>query len=91
MSYPECTFNDGDPPLGQACLRSHLFDSAFIAFWLMEKAWLHPWWVDMNGDTGVKVAWLTELRLSVIIQMHCTSEKSRIFAFNINIIDPKPP
>jgi hypothetical protein len=46
-------------------------------------------WI-MNGVTGVKVAWLTELRLSVIIQMHCTSEKSRIFAFNINIIDPKP-
>jgi hypothetical protein len=47
--------------------------------------------LDNEWENGSKSCMAWELRLSVIIQIHCTSEKSRIFAFNINIIDLIPP
>ena len=46
--------------------------------------------VDNEWENGSKSCMAWELRLSVIIHIHCTSVKSRIFAFNSNIIDLIP-
>jgi hypothetical protein len=43
--------------------------------------------VDNEGENRSKSCMAWELRLSVIIQIHCTSEKSRIFSFNISIMN----
>jgi hypothetical protein len=62
MSYPECTFNDGDPPLGR-----YLFGAIYIEVHCLlayRKDLASSRWVDNEWENGSKSCMAWELRLS---------------------------